>query len=153
MQLMIAATGNHNRSSLLMMYFPHFPAAFGKGSIADFYEKLEKEDAARSTFSIDDSTTTTTSAGHGGSLRGGVLENGLSGKGGEHRVYHLLQLFGAFLYKLQSLPSRFHTKQIIVDRRSRATRRRTGCYLGHHSTVHPVARVPVRRPAKPRTLG
>ncbi|XP_035778463.1 photoreceptor-specific nuclear receptor-like isoform X1 [Anopheles albimanus] len=59
--------------------------AFGKGSIADFYEKLEKEDAARSTFSIDDSTTTTTSAGHGGSLRGGVLENGLSGKGADHR--------------------------------------------------------------------
>ncbi|XP_058122057.1 photoreceptor-specific nuclear receptor-like [Anopheles ziemanni] len=46
---------------------------FSKGSIADFYDKLEKEDGGRS-FNIED-------AGHGGLSR---VENGMSGKG-DHR--------------------------------------------------------------------
>uniref|UniRef100_A0A182SBY0 Uncharacterized protein n=1 Tax=Anopheles maculatus TaxID=74869 RepID=A0A182SBY0_9DIPT len=43
---------------------------FSKGSIADFYDKLDKDEAGR-TFSIDD-------AAHGGLSR---IENGMSGKG------------------------------------------------------------------------
>uniref|UniRef100_A0A182X7A6 Nuclear receptor domain-containing protein n=1 Tax=Anopheles quadriannulatus TaxID=34691 RepID=A0A182X7A6_ANOQN len=46
---------------------------FSKGSIADFYDKLEKDDGGRG-FGIEDGT-------HGGLSR---IENGMSGKG-EHR--------------------------------------------------------------------
>ncbi|XP_052895507.1 nuclear hormone receptor FTZ-F1-like [Anopheles moucheti] len=48
-------------------------SGFSKGSIAEFYDKLEKDDGGR-TFGIDDAT-------HGGLAR---MENGMSGKG-EHR--------------------------------------------------------------------
>uniref|UniRef100_A0A182PVT0 Photoreceptor-specific nuclear receptor n=1 Tax=Anopheles epiroticus TaxID=199890 RepID=A0A182PVT0_9DIPT len=50
-----------------------FFSGFGKGSIADFYDKLEKEEGGRG-FGIEDGS-------HGGLSR---LENGMAGKG-EHR--------------------------------------------------------------------
>lgn len=50
-----------------------FFAGFSKGSIAEFYDKLEKDDGGRG-FGIEDGT-------HGGLSR---IENGMSGKGGKN---------------------------------------------------------------------